>query len=47
MAWSVEQADALSWLAAMPDDSASLLLTSPPYEKARLYLESGATAALT
>ena len=41
MSWSVEQANALQWLRAMPADSADLLVTSPPYAKARLYLEGG------
>lgn len=39
--WSVEQADCLSWLAQLPPDSVDLIFTSPPYEKARLYLEDG------
>lgn len=35
--WSCECADALEWLAALPDDSIDLLFTSPPYRKARTY----------
>lgn len=35
--WSVEQADALDFLRALPDDSVDLLFTSPPYELARTY----------
>jgi hypothetical protein len=38
---TVERADALEWLASLPADSADLLLTSPPYSSARLYLENG------
>ncbi len=39
--WSIVQADALTWLRSLPPDSASLCLFSPPYERARLYLENG------
>jgi hypothetical protein len=39
--WSVECADAKAWLQAMPTDSCDLVLTSPPYAEARLYLENG------
>lgn len=35
--WSVEQADAIEWLNRQPDDSIDLLVTSPPYERARTY----------
>lgn len=35
--WVVCRADAVEWLSALPDDSADLLLTSPPYERARTY----------
>lgn len=35
--WSCEQADALSFLLRLPDDSVDLLFTSPPYELARTY----------
>jgi DNA methylase len=35
--WSVECCDALAWLAAQPDDRIDLLMTSPPYERARTY----------
>lgn len=37
--WSVEQADCREWLRSLPDDSIDLLITSPPYEAARLYGE--------
>ncbi len=37
----VEQGDCLEWLAAQPADSCNLVLGSPPYEMARLYLEDG------
>ena len=39
--WLVEAADCLAFLASLPDDSVNLLLCSPPYEQARLYLEGG------
>lgn len=39
--WSVEAADCLEWLRALPDGCASLLMCSPPYSSARLYLEDG------
>jgi hypothetical protein len=39
--WSVVQADVLDFLAGLPPDSVSLVLGSPPYSQARLYLESG------
>lgn len=39
--WVVQQADCLHWLAALPADSIDLCLFSPPYERARLYLENG------
>ena len=35
--WSIERADAIDFLHALPDDSVDLLFTSPPYEKARTY----------
>lgn len=35
--WQVEQADAIEWLDRQPDDSIDLLVTSPPYERARTY----------
>jgi site-specific DNA-methyltransferase (adenine-specific) len=35
--YEVKESDALKWLAGLPDDSADLLVTSPPYEDARLY----------
>ena len=35
--WSVERADCLQWAATLPDDSIDLLVTSPPYERARTY----------
>jgi site-specific DNA-methyltransferase (adenine-specific) len=37
----VGQADCLEWLAAQPADSIDFILTSPPYEDVRLYLEDG------
>ncbi len=39
--WSVEQADALTWLDSLPADSVDMLIASPPYASARLYLENG------
>jgi 16S rRNA G966 N2-methylase RsmD len=39
---SIEKADALAWLSSLPEQSVDLLFASPPYEKARLYLEDGA-----
>lgn len=39
--WAVEQADCLPWLAALDDGCIDLLFASPPYERARLYLENG------
>jgi hypothetical protein len=38
----VERADCLSWFAAQPPDSITLVFGSPSYEDARLYLEDGA-----
>lgn len=35
--WHVEQSDALAWLRARADSSASLVLTSPPFGDARTY----------
>lgn len=35
--WSCEAADAIEWLKGLPDDSIDLLVTSPPYERARTY----------
>lgn len=35
--WGCDCADALEWLRELPDDSIDLLVTSPPYEKARTY----------
>lgn len=35
--WAVERSDALEWLRSLPDDSADMLFTSPPYEAARTY----------
>lgn len=35
--WGVDCADAIEWLRALPDDSIDLLVTSPPYERARTY----------
>jgi hypothetical protein len=39
--WRVDQGDALEWLATLPEGGADLILFSPPYERARLYLEDG------
>lgn len=39
--WSIEQADVLDWLSELPSQSVDLVITSPPYEGARLYLEGG------
>lgn len=39
--WSIVHAGCLIWLRSLPDDSVDLLFTSPPYERARLYLENG------
>jgi hypothetical protein len=36
-AWSVEVGDNLPWLEALPEGCLSLVMTSPPYEKARTY----------
>jgi hypothetical protein len=37
----VSAADCLGWFAAQPADSIDLIFGSPPYERARLYLEGG------
>jgi hypothetical protein len=39
--WDVVQGDALLWLSQLPAGCADLVLCSPPYEQARLYLEDG------
>ena len=39
--WTVEHADCLDFLRSLPADSVDLVLGSPPYEQARLYLEGG------
>lgn len=39
--WSAEKAEAAAWLRSLPDGCVDLLVCSPPYERARLYLESG------
>jgi hypothetical protein len=39
--WSIEKADCLEWLRALPPDSLDMVFGSPPYEQARLYLEDG------
>jgi hypothetical protein len=39
--YHVEQRDCLDFLRALPKDSVSLVMTSPPYEKCRDYLEAG------
>ncbi len=38
---SIEQADCLEWFARQPAGSIDLVFGSPPYEQARLYLETG------
>ncbi len=35
--WSVEEADCLPWLSALPEKSISLVVGSPPYEDQRTY----------
>ena len=40
-AFSIEKGDCLEWLAMLPDQSVDMAIFSPPYEKARLYLEEG------
>jgi DNA modification methylase len=37
----LHQGDCLEVMAALPPDSADLVVCSPPYEDARLYLEGG------
>jgi DNA modification methylase len=39
--WSIERSDCLPWLQSLPADSVDLVMTSPPYELARTYLERG------
>lgn len=39
--WSVEKADAVEWLRALPRASVDLVFGSPPYEDSRTYLENG------
>ena len=39
--WRVEQADAVTFLRSQAAGSLDLVIFSPPYEKARLYLEGG------
>jgi DNA modification methylase len=39
--WSVVQSDAGEFLDSLPPQSIDLIFSSPPYEKARLYLEDG------
>lgn len=41
MNWSIIQADAIDFLRSQPAGSVDLVFGSPPYEQARLYLESG------
>lgn len=41
MSWHIVKADALEFLQAQPAGSLDLVFASPPYEKARLYLEAG------
>lgn len=38
---SMDKADCLTWLAMLPEQSVDLFVFSPPYEKARAYLELG------
>jgi hypothetical protein len=40
--WRVDCADCAPWLTGLPEGCADLVLFSPPYERARLYLEDGA-----
>lgn len=37
--WSVDPGDCIAWMDSLPADCVDLLITSPPYELARLYLE--------
>lgn len=37
----IHTGDCLPWLRGLPSDSIDLIVTSPPYEDARLYLEDG------
>jgi DNA methylase len=39
--YAIEVADCVDWLGRQPADSIDLVFGSPPYEKARLYLEGG------
>lgn len=39
--WRFDQGDAIEWLRGLPEDCADLVMFSPPYEDARLYLENG------
>lgn len=39
--WRIDQGECLEWLAGLPADCADLVITSPPYVDARLYLEAG------
>lgn len=39
--YSIEQSDAIDFLRRLPDDAVDLVVTSPPYTDARLYLEGG------
>ena len=37
----IEQADAIEWLYKQPPQSVDLIISSPPYQDSRLYLENG------
>jgi hypothetical protein len=39
--WATVETDAVALMDGLPADSVSLVMCSPPYEKARLYLEGG------
>lgn len=39
--WRVDQGDCIEWLNSLPADCADLVFGSPPYERARTYLENG------
>lgn len=39
--WDVWQGDAIAWLDSLPAKCVDLVMCSPPYEKARTYLEAG------
>ncbi len=39
--WAIVQQEAIAFLESLPEGSLDLIVASPPYEKCRLYLESG------